>query len=71
MKGYINQGRMNSFQPGISKFFGCVKSNFESFTFYTPSNHDPDSIMIMSSYEEGDIAPTFFYMMDGLKLTNF
>jgi hypothetical protein len=60
--------RVESFMSGARKFFDWIKQHFDDFTFYTPSDYDMENIIVMSHYEkEDDDAPTFFFVMDGLK----
>ena len=37
------------------------------FQFYTPKSFDTDNHIMLSYYEGEDLAPTFLYVMDGLK----
>lgn len=52
---------------GARAFFDWVKEHFADLSFYTPSDYDADNIIIMSYYQGEDVAPTFIYVMDGLK----
>ena len=48
--------------PGIAKYF---LTRFSDVQFYLGPNFNPES-MVFSIYEEGNITPTFFYIMGGL-----
>ena len=59
--------RVDTFMKGARALFEWIKANFGDLTFYTPKDYDCENIVIMSYYEEGALAPTFIYIMDGLK----
>ncbi len=60
--------RVDGFKAGAKELFGFIKENFDEFTFYTPKNYDTENLIIMSWYKkEEDPAPTFLYIMDGMK----
>lgn len=62
-----NNERVEPFMAGARKFFDWIKQNFNDFSFYTPSDYDTEHTILMSYYEGEDAAPTFLYVMDGLK----
>lgn len=60
--------RLASFKKGAVEFRKFVNANFGEFTFYTPKSYDATNAIILSYYKkEEDDAPTFVYIMDGLK----
>ena len=59
--------RVDSFKAGGQAFFKWVNANVDDITFYTPKNYDSENHIMVSIYEGEDAAPTFFYIMDGLK----
>lgn len=68
--GYLSKEkpeRVDSFKAGAQAFFKWVNENVEDITFYTPKNYDTENHIMISIYEGEDVAPTFFYIMDGLK----
>lgn len=62
-----NPDRVDKFKAGAKEFMGWIKENFDDLGFYTPSNYDTENHIIISYYQGEDVAPTFIYMMDGLK----
>ena len=66
-----NKDRIPEFQKGATEFFKWVLSKFDEFTFYTPESYDTENSLILSYYKEGATAPTFLYLMDGLKDIEF
>lgn len=68
--GYLKEKkpeRVDAFMKGGRAFFDWVKANFEDLSFYTPSDYETENIIIMSYYEGENPAPTFIYVIDGLK----
>lgn len=60
--------RVDAFKAGAIEYFKWVLSKFDEFSFYTPSNYDAENQIILSYYvHEADEAPTYLYIMDGLK----
>lgn len=60
--------RVEPFKNGGRDFFKWVLANFDELTFYTGQNYDMENTIVMSYYKnEEDEAPTFIYVMDGLK----
>lgn len=69
--GYLsekNPDRVAGFKTGAAAFFKWAKENFEELSFHTGQSFDVENLIVMSYYKnEEDEAPTFIYMMDGLK----
>ena len=59
--------RVEIFQKGAKDLFAFLKDNFDDLTIYTPKDYDTDNILIYSYYQGEDLAPTFIYILDGLK----
>ena len=64
-----NPDRLAAFKTGAAAFFKWAKENFGELSFYTGKNYDMENMIVMSYYKdpEGDEAPTFLYVMDGMK----
>lgn len=69
--GHLNEknpDRVAPFKAGAAAFFKWAKENFDELSFYTGQNYDVENFIAMSYYKnEEDEAPTFIYIMDGLK----
>jgi hypothetical protein len=60
--------RVEPFKSGAKEFFKWVLANFDEFSFYTSASYDMENLIVMSYYKSPeDPAPTFLYVMDGLK----
>lgn len=60
--------RVEAFKNGAKVFFGWATKNFDELSFYTGQQYDMENQIVMSYYKkEDDPAPTFIYLMDGLK----
>lgn len=60
--------RVADFKTGAVAFRKFVVEKFSEFTFYTPKSYDADNSIILSYYKnDEDEAPTFLYVLDGLK----
>ena len=63
-----NPTRLAGFKAGAASFFKWAKENFDELSFYTVKNYDMDNLIVMSYYKNPeDEAPTFLYVMDGMK----
>lgn len=60
--------RVEAFMAGAKEFFAWAKANFDDLVFYY-KDYDMENHVMIGKYEEGDDAPTFYYIMDGLKET--
>lgn len=57
------------FKKGFQLFAKKILSSFAEFTFYTPSDYSMEGTIIMSFWRnEEDPAPTFWFLLDGLKM---
>lgn len=69
--GYLKEKkpeRVTGFMEGAKAFFAWAKANFDELSFYTGQNYDMENLMVISYYKNhDDDAPTFLYLMDGLK----
>lgn len=69
--GYLKEKkpeRVAGFMEGAKAFFAWAKANFDELTFYTGQQYDMENLIVISYYKnEEDEAPTFLYLMDGLK----
>lgn len=62
------QDRVEPFKAGAREFFKWVLNNFGELTFYTGPSYDMENMIVMSYYKNADDeAPTFLYVMDGMK----
>lgn len=60
--------RAAGFIEGAKAFFAWAKQNFAELTFYTGQLYDMENLIVFSYYKNPeDDAPTFLYVMDGLK----
>jgi hypothetical protein len=60
--------RVDGFMSGAKLLFKFILDHFDDFTFYTTQAYDMENLILMSWYKnEEDDAPTFLYVMDGLK----
>lgn len=60
--------RLEPFKTGAQAFFKWAKANFDELSFYTGKAYDMENMIVMSYYKNPeDPAPTFLYVMDGLK----
>ena len=59
--------RVEAFKKGGRDFFAWAKENFDDLSFYTPKNYDTENHIMLAYYDGEDLAPTFIYIMDGLK----
>lgn len=63
-----NPDRLAAFKAGAAAFFKWAKENFDELSFYTGKNYDMEYLIVMSYYKNPeDEAPTFLYVMDGMK----
>jgi hypothetical protein len=60
--------RLEKFKIGALAFFKWAKANFDELSFYTGKSYDMENLIVMSYYKKPeDPAPTFLYVMDGMK----
>lgn len=60
--------RVTGFMEGAKAFFTWAKANFDELSFYTGQQYDMENLIVISYYKNHeDEAPTFLYLMDGLK----
>lgn len=60
--------RVTGFMEGAKAFFTWAKTNFDELSFYTGQQYDMENLIVISYYKNHeDEAPTFLYLMDGLK----
>lgn len=60
--------RVEAFKTGGRDFFKWALANFDELSFFTGPSYDMDNLIVMSYYKKPeDEAPTFVYVMDGLK----
>lgn len=60
--------RLEPFMTGAQAFFKWAKTNFDELSFYTGKAYDMENLIVMSYYKkEDDPAPTFLFVMDGMK----
>jgi hypothetical protein len=63
-----NPDRLAAFKAGAGAFFKWAKENFDELSFHTGKNYDMENMIVMSYYKNPeDEAPTFLYVMDGMK----
>jgi hypothetical protein len=63
-----NEEKQNKFKAGFKAFAGHVIKNLGEFTIYTPSDYNSEGTLIFSFWKhETDEAPTFWFVLDGLK----
>ncbi|KAM3134539.1 hypothetical protein pb186bvf_013353 [Paramecium bursaria] len=70
VKAYLEEKkpqRVAAYQAGAQQFIKWVLSKFDDFQFYCPENYDMENHIILAYYKEGNEAPTFIYLLDGLK----
>lgn len=62
-----NSSRVDAFKKGAQEFVKLVVSNFDDYEFYTGESMDPEAMVIIMKYEDGDNAPYAYLFKDGLK----
>jgi len=58
--------RVEAFQSKIQPFVKKVLGEFDEYTFYTGENMDPEAMVPLAYYKEGEVAPRFLFFKDGL-----
>lgn len=59
--------RVEKFMAGGREYFKWVNANFDDLSFYTAKDFDNENHIMVAYYEGEELAPTFIYVMDGLK----
>lgn len=64
--------RVDVFKKGAQKFImETVMANFSDFQFWTGKEMNPEGMVVLSRYEEGQVAPTFYFWRDGVESEKF
>ncbi|XP_049849606.1 uncharacterized protein LOC126319936 [Schistocerca gregaria] len=61
-----NPDRVNPFMQGAREFTKKIMSNFDEYTFYTTESMDPDGIVLLKFWPNGENTPYFYIWKDGL-----
>jgi len=62
-----NPGRVEPFKKGAQNFvMNTVMPNIADFQFWTGKDMNPEGMVLLSRYEEGNTAPTFYFWRDGV-----
>ena len=70
VKAYLeetNPDRVKDFMAGAGGMIKWILETFDEFTFYTPESYDTENCIILSYWKGEETAPTFVYLIDGLK----
>jgi len=60
--------RVEPFKAGAKELFKMILAKFDEFSFYCPASYDIENHIVLAYYKkEDDEAPTFIYLMEGLK----
>lgn len=64
--------RVDPFKKGAQKFISeTVLANFSDFQFWSGKDMNPEGMIVLSRYEEGQTTPTFYFWRDGTESEKF